>query len=132
MAIIRGRSVVILLFGLCMATVGGADGITYSRVIGPEFPGAYKHPAAIEELDNGDLYIVYYGGDGEYAEDTAVYGLRRKRGENAWSTPTIVADTNQQPMAIWCARNREMGDARGLAVSTRASQIRMLLLTFRS
>jgi len=63
------------------------------RVIGPEFPGEYKHPAAIEELDNGDLYIVYYGGEGEYKGDTAVYGMRRKAGQTAWSKPEIIADT---------------------------------------
>ena len=46
--------------------------VNIERVIGPEFPGKYKHPASIEELANGDLYIAYYGGDGEYAEQTAV------------------------------------------------------------
>jgi predicted neuraminidase len=68
-------------------------GVTYERVIGPEFPGKYKHPATIEELDNGDLYIAYYGGDGEYADVTAVYGMRRKAGEQKWSDPVVIADT---------------------------------------
>lgn len=43
------------------------------RLFGPEHPAPYKHPAAITELTNGDLYLVYYGGSGEYATDTAVY-----------------------------------------------------------
>jgi predicted neuraminidase len=70
-----------------------AEGVRYERVIGTEFPGKYKHPASIEELDNGDLYIAYYGGDGEYAEVTAVYGMRKKKGEAKWSAPKIIADT---------------------------------------
>jgi predicted neuraminidase len=70
-----------------------ADDIVYERVIGPEFPGKYKHPASIEELDNGDLYIAYYGGDGEYAEQTAVYGMRKEKDRNIWSEPELIADT---------------------------------------
>ena len=50
-------------------------------VFGPADPGGpYKHPAAIEELANGDLYIVFYGGQGEYEGDTAVYGSRLAKG----------------------------------------------------
>ena len=70
-----------------------ADDIAYERVIGTEFPGKYKHPASIEELAGGDLYIAYYGGDGEYADVTAVYGMRKKNGEHKWSQPRIIADT---------------------------------------
>jgi predicted neuraminidase len=62
------------------------------RVFGPEVPtGPYKHPACLTELDNGDLYLVYYGGEGEYAVETAVFGSRRKRGETAWSPPHPIA-----------------------------------------
>lgn len=69
------------------------DGLKYERVIGSEFPGKYKHPAAIEELASGDLYIAYYGGDGEYAEETAVYGMRKAKGQSNWSKPQIIAQT---------------------------------------
>ena len=42
---------------------GGADDIKISRVFGSEHRGgAYKHPAAITELNNGDLYLAFYGG----------------------------------------------------------------------
>jgi predicted neuraminidase len=70
-----------------------ADGIFVTRVVGPEFPGAYKHPASITELQNGDLYIAYYGGSGEYGTDTAVFGTRKKKGESEWSKPDVIADT---------------------------------------
>jgi len=62
------------------------------RVFGPETPtGPYKHPACITELANGDLYLVYYGGGGEYAEATAVFGSRLKAGDSVWSAPVKIA-----------------------------------------
>jgi predicted neuraminidase len=75
------------------AAAAAADDIAFERVIGTEFPGKYKHPATIEELASGDLYIAYYGGDGEYADVTAVYGMRKKKGESKWSAPEIICDT---------------------------------------
>jgi predicted neuraminidase len=68
--------------------------LTIERVFGPETPsGIYKHPASIEELPNGDLYIAYYGGEGEYQGDTAVFGSRRAKRSNQWSEPKRIADT---------------------------------------
>ncbi len=62
------------------------------RVFGPEIPtGPYKHPASITELDNGDLYLVYYGGEGEYATATGVFGARKKAGSKRWSLPQKIA-----------------------------------------
>jgi len=61
------------------------------RVFGSEHPGPYKHPASITQLENGDLYIAYYGGANEYSEDTAVYGSRQVKGESTWSLPEPVA-----------------------------------------
>lgn len=83
---------VLLVLGMS-ANLLAADDIVYERVIGTEFPGKYKHPASIEQLANGDLYIAYYGGDGEYADVTAVYGMRKKKGEAKWSSPQVIADT---------------------------------------
>jgi predicted neuraminidase len=62
------------------------------KVFGPETQtGPYKHPACITELANGDLYLVYYGGGGEYADETAVFGSRRRKGESKWSAPEKIA-----------------------------------------
>ena len=62
------------------------------RVFGPEIKtGPYKHPACLEEFDNGDLFLVYHGGEGEYASGTAVYGSRRPAGSDRWETPYAVA-----------------------------------------
>jgi len=62
------------------------------RLFGPEIKtGPYKHPARIEELRNGDLYVVYYGGEGEYATDTGVFGSRLKKGGRKWTSPKQIA-----------------------------------------
>jgi predicted neuraminidase len=69
-----------------------AADLTIERVFGPEVPtGPYKHPACLTELDNGDLYLVYYGGEGEYAVRTSVFGSRKTRGGTTWSAPKPVA-----------------------------------------
>ncbi|MFN7925985.1 MAG: sialidase family protein [Bryobacteraceae bacterium] len=62
------------------------------KLFGPETAtGPYKHPACITELDNGDVYLVYYGGGGEYAEATAVFGSRLRKGSTAWTSPKQIA-----------------------------------------
>ncbi|MEZ6099774.1 MAG: sialidase family protein [Pirellulaceae bacterium] len=66
--------------------------IETNRLFGAEHPGIYKHPASITELADGDLYMAYYGGAGEYSKDTAVYGSRREGGRT-WSPPVVIADT---------------------------------------
>lgn len=53
--------------------------------------GRYKHPAAITELENGDLLLAWYGGDGEYAPNTGVYGIRLPRGAARWGEPALLA-----------------------------------------
>src|SRR5262245_42758335 len=69
-----------------------AGEIEVRPVFGPEIAtGPYKHPACMTELDGGDLYLVYYGGEGEYAADTAVYGSRLARGRAEWSPPEPIA-----------------------------------------
>jgi predicted neuraminidase len=88
-----GKTLAVLLCGMGMAAFAQSYNIETYRVFGPEHPGSYKHPASITELANGDLYIAYYGGSGEYSDDTAVYGSRLKLGEKDWSLPEVIADT---------------------------------------
>ena len=69
-----------------------AGELRIERLFGPEIKtGPYKHPARIEELRNGDLYVVYYGGEGEYATATGVFGSRLKPGGRKWTTPKCIA-----------------------------------------
>jgi predicted neuraminidase len=85
--------VFLLLVVLSMSRVAAAE-LTIEKVFGPETPGGtYKHPACIEELGNGDLYIAYHGGEGEYERDTAVFGARQHKAAAEWSRPTRIADT---------------------------------------
>ena len=93
----------LLLLAGSMAT---AEDIEIQRVIGKEFPGEYKHPATVAELANGDLYIAYYGGDGEYQGDTKVFGMRLVNGATEWTAPEIIADTpnrSEGNAAVWQA-----------------------------
>jgi predicted neuraminidase len=82
-----------LLLACTLAATGGPAGeLRIERVFGPEVPtGDYKHPASIAELANGDLYLAYYGGKGEYAPGTGVFGARLARGSHKWSAPRLIA-----------------------------------------
>jgi len=81
------------LLYLCVAMPSlHAGELKIERLFGPEIKtGPYKHPARIEELRNGDLYVVYYGGEGEYATQTGVFGSRLKKGARKWTTPKLIA-----------------------------------------
>jgi predicted neuraminidase len=87
----RGLAALLLLLGSTASALASGE-FRVERVFGPEVAtGPYKHPACMAELDGGDLYLVYYGGKGEYARDTAVYGSRLKKGEDRWSPPRPIA-----------------------------------------
>lgn len=90
------RMLMRIFFVSVVAVAAAADDVTeinIEKVIGPERPGKYKHPAAITQLDNGDLYIAYYGGGGEYKDASCVWGMRKVPGAGAWSEPEVIADT---------------------------------------
>lgn len=54
----------------------------------------HNHGSCIVECHNGDLMCCWYRGSGERrADDVAVYGARRRRGEKVWSEPFLMADT---------------------------------------
>ncbi len=87
-----------VLFGTLLAnfqttsTAAELPAIATEQIFGPETStGPYKHPSTITELDNGDLLLAYYGGAGEYAKETTVFGSRLKRGETKWSAPVPIA-----------------------------------------
>ena len=86
---------VFILTGLLSGTLANsASAIETREIIGPKnVGGKYKHPTTFTELDNGDMYLAFYGGSGEYSNDTAVYGSRRKAGSKQWSEPIVIADT---------------------------------------
>ena len=76
----------------CVGMPVEAGELRVTRIFGPEVPtGPYKHPASMTELSNGDLYLVYYGGKGEYAVNTAVFGARLRKGTTQWTAPQAIA-----------------------------------------
>jgi predicted neuraminidase len=84
-----------------------AEEIRVEKIIGPETrTGNYKHPSCITELDNGDLYLAYYGGDGEYAQATSVFATRLKKNSKRWTAPVPIARNPFQSMGnpvVWQA-----------------------------
>ena len=83
---------ILRLMALMLAAALLPAQIVTEKVFGPEVKtGPYKPPATITGLDNGDLLIAYYGGEGEYANDTAVFVARKKAGSKKWSAPRRVA-----------------------------------------
>lgn len=86
----------LLLLGLLLLVnpgPGRADGLRFERLFGPEVPtGDYKHPASVTELANGDLFVVFFSGKGEYKDNAAaVFGSRLKLGSKRWSKPVKLA-----------------------------------------
>ncbi|MBI5084742.1 MAG: exo-alpha-sialidase, partial [Acidobacteria bacterium] len=81
-----------VLFTILFSVICLASDLVTERVFGPEVPtGPYKHPASFTELANGDLYLVYYGGAGEYAIQTGVFGSRYSQAGKTWSPPRLIA-----------------------------------------
>ncbi len=91
------NSLCLILLAAIVATAGTViadEGIKVRQILGPKDPGGkYKHPASITQLRNGDLYVAFYGGAGEYEGDTAVWGSRLAVGKKKWTPPVIIADT---------------------------------------
>lgn len=85
----RARS---LAAGLLLACGLLAGELKIERVFGKETQtGPYKHPSCLTELSNGDLYLAYYSGAGEYAVETGVYGARLRKGSAKWDSPVRIA-----------------------------------------
>ena len=93
----------VLLFGLSLS----GQQIKIEKIFGPETKtGDYKHPSCITELQNGDLYLTYYGGEGEYAQATSVFAARLKKGSRRWTEPVAIARNPFQSMGnpvVWQA-----------------------------
>jgi predicted neuraminidase len=70
----------------------------------------HNHAPGIVECPNGDLLVSWYRGSGERsADDVAVFGARRKKGDSNWSDAFVMADTPGFPDCNTCM----MIDAKG-------------------
>src|SRR3989454_4073732 len=83
------RWLAVAVFGELFA--GGE--IKVERVLGPEVKtGDYKHPACFDQLRNGDLFLVFFSGQGEYNDNSAaVCGARLTKDGTQWSSPAPIA-----------------------------------------
>lgn len=60
--------------------------------------GQHVHGSSVVELPNGDFLVAWFQGSGERnADDVRIMGARRKKGQNAWSAPFVLADTPHLP-----------------------------------
>lgn len=93
-ALVKIAAWFLMLSLLRLASTEARSGdIQIERVFGPETKtGPYKHPSSFDELQNGDLYLVFFSGRAEYGDNTAaVFGARLKAGRTRWSKPEIIA-----------------------------------------
>src|SRR4051794_6042535 len=63
----------------------------------------HNHAPGIVELSNGDLLVSWYRGTGERtADDVAVFGARKKKGNTKWGDAFLMADTPGFPDCNTC------------------------------
>ena len=90
---------------------GPLSALERERLFGPEVKtGDYKHPASFTELSNGDLFVVFFSGRGEYKDNqAAVFGSRLKAGARRWTQPVPIASNPFHALGnavIWEAPDR--------------------------
>jgi predicted neuraminidase len=63
----------------------------------------HNHAPGIVACPNGDLLVSWYRGSGERsADDVAVFGSRKKKGETSWSEAFVMVDTPNFPDCNTC------------------------------
>lgn len=73
-----------------------------SELIFPLHP-KHNHAPGLVECPNGDLIASWYRGSGERsADDVAVYGSRKRKGETTWSEAFVMVDTPGFPDGNTC------------------------------
>lgn len=91
----------ILTLGLCF-WLGSASPEFHAELVFPLHP-KHNHAPGIVECANGDLVVSWYRGSGERsADDVAVYGARKRKGESPWSEAFLMIDTPGFPDGNTC------------------------------
>jgi predicted neuraminidase len=80
--------------GFLCPSLAGADAPSYrAELVFPLHP-QHNHAPGIVECPGGGFLVSWYRGSGERkADDVAVWGARRPKGESKWSEPFLLADT---------------------------------------
>ncbi len=72
----------------------------------------HNHAPGLVETPSGDLIASWYRGSGERsADDVAVYGARKRKGESTWSEAFLMVDTPGFPdgnTALWIDKNERL------------------------
>lgn len=78
---------------IALFSFAGASPQHSAELVFPLHP-QHNHAPGVVEFPNGDLLVSWYRGSGERsADDVAVYGARKKKGETKWSDAFVMADT---------------------------------------
>ncbi len=87
----------LLLLAITGISVLGAEPLFDGELV---FPPNLKHNhgSSLVETPEGDLLAAWFHGSGERtSDDVVIQGARKRRGEDAWSPPFLLADTPGLP-----------------------------------
>jgi predicted neuraminidase len=91
-----------VIFLLFMGLSASAEPLFTSELIFP-LEHWHNHGSCIVEQPNGDLLVCWFHGSGERtADDVAIYGARKVKGEEVWRGPFVMADVKEFPDTNCC------------------------------
>ena len=82
---------------IALFAVVAAEPFHNAELIFPQNP-KHNHGSSIVETPDGDLLACWFHGSGERTcDDVMVQGARKRKGEDKWSEPFVMADTPDLP-----------------------------------
>ncbi len=90
----------LLCLTLVAATTADAPFYQAEQIFTPVKP--QTHAPGIVETDSGELIASWYGGTEGPESDAGVIGARKKKGENVWGAPFVMADRPGFPDCNTC------------------------------
>jgi predicted neuraminidase len=91
-----------IIASIALLSITSASPQYSAELVFPLHP-QHNHAPGIVELLNGDLLVSWYRGTGERtADDVAVFGARKKKGDTKWSDAFLMADTPGFPDCNTC------------------------------
>ena len=86
----------------CAVVAVGQEPLHRAELVFP-LHAQHNHAPGIVECPNGDLLVSWYRGSGERsADDVAVFGARKRAGDNQWSDAFLMADVPGFPDCNTC------------------------------
>jgi len=95
-------SIFLWLVAFAVSSLASAEEMYRSELIFP-LNAEHNHAPGIVELPDQSLFVSWYRGAGERkADDVAVYGARRPKGQDHWTEPVVLVDTPGFPDCNTC------------------------------